>query len=436
MQKTRLSPRFWLALTIFSLIGQIAWVVENMYFNVFIYKMFRASAADISLMVAASAVAATVTTLLIGALSDKLGKRKLFICGGYLLWGVSTAAFGFVTVENAAKLFPAAQAAAAAATMVVVLDCAMTFFGSTANDACFNAWLTDSTDDTNRGAAEGINAMMPMMAILVVFGGFMFFDLEKAASWVTIFTIIGVVVILIGIAGFWLIREPKVTPSPAGSYWGSILYGFRPSVIRRHKVLYLTLLAFAGFGISIQVFMPYLILYYEKSLGMTNYVLVMAPAIVLAAVFTAFYGRRYDTHGFRRSILPGIALLMAGYLALYFTRDTLPVFFGSLCMMMGYLSSNAIFGAMMRTYTPPEQVGLFQGLRIVAQVLVPGVIGPAIGAAVLKNAELVVNGDGTTSFLPNANIWLAAFAAGVVLCGLLALLFARLKKDAPARKTA
>ena len=86
--------------------------------------------------------------------------------------------------------------------------------------------------------------------------------------------------------------------------------------------------------------------------------------------------------------------------------------------------------------TPPEQVGLFQGLRIVAQVLVPGVIGPAIGAAVLKDAELVVNGDGTTSFLPNANIWLAAFAAGVVLCGLLALLFARLKKDAPAQETA
>lgn len=24
-----------------------------------------------------------------GALSDRVGKRKLFICGGYLLWGVS-----------------------------------------------------------------------------------------------------------------------------------------------------------------------------------------------------------------------------------------------------------------------------------------------------------------------------------------------------------
>ena len=83
MKKTRQSPRFWLALVIFSLVGQVAWVVENMYLNVFIYKMFAASAKQISLMVGASSVAATVTTLLIGALSDKLGKRKIFICGGY-----------------------------------------------------------------------------------------------------------------------------------------------------------------------------------------------------------------------------------------------------------------------------------------------------------------------------------------------------------------
>ena len=59
----------------------------------------------------------------------------------------------------------------------------------------------------------------------------------------------------------------------------------------------------------------------------------------------------------------------------------------------------------------------------------PGVIGPTIGAAVLKNAELVVGSDGTVSFLPNADIWLAAFAAGLVLCVLLAVLFARLKKE-------
>ena len=64
MAKTGKNSKFWLALVIFSLIGQVAWVVENMYFNVFIYKMFHASASAISTMVAASAVAATVIVLL------------------------------------------------------------------------------------------------------------------------------------------------------------------------------------------------------------------------------------------------------------------------------------------------------------------------------------------------------------------------------------
>ena len=80
MEVTKKSRKFWLSLVIFSLVGQVAWVVENMYLNVFIYKMFHASAEAISAMVAASAASATITTLLIGALSDKIGKRKLFIC--------------------------------------------------------------------------------------------------------------------------------------------------------------------------------------------------------------------------------------------------------------------------------------------------------------------------------------------------------------------
>ena len=211
MQKTKLSPRFWLALTLFSLIGQVAWVVENMYFNVFIYKMFHASASDISLMVAASAIAATVTTLLIGALSDKLGKRRLFICGGYILWGISIWCFAALRVDVIASIFPmAASAASVGVSLVIIMDCVMTFFGSSANDACFNAWLTDATDATNRGSAEGVNAMMPLIAILVVFGGFMGFDLDRAESWTVIYAIIGSVVLIAGILGFFLIRDTGV----------------------------------------------------------------------------------------------------------------------------------------------------------------------------------------------------------------------------------
>ena len=86
------SPKFWAALVIFSLVGQIAWVVENMYLNVFIYKMFNASAADISNMVSASAIAATLTTVL-GmipmAVGQGEGSEMWRSLGMVVAWGLS-----------------------------------------------------------------------------------------------------------------------------------------------------------------------------------------------------------------------------------------------------------------------------------------------------------------------------------------------------------
>ena len=429
MHKTKASSKFWISLVIFSLVGQIAWVMENMYFNVFIYQMFHASAEAISSMVAASAIAATVTTLLIGALSDKIGKRKLFICGGYILWGISILSFSLVRVDVIGKFFPLASAAAVGVSITIILDCVMTFFGSSANDACFNAWLTDCTDETNRGAVEGINSMMPLLAILAVFGGFMGFDLTKSGSWTSIFLIIGAVVTALGIAGFWLIDEPKLDTSGNENYFKNLFYGFRLDVVKSNPGFYLALAAYAVFGIAIQIFMPYLILYYTVALGMDNYVLIFAPAIVLAAVFTFFYGKQYDKHGFSKAVVLPLAMLMAGFVVLYFFRSTVPVFLGSLVMMCGYLAGMAMFGAILRDKTPAGKAGMFQGLRIVGQVLIPGVIGPAIGAAVLKGAELIVNDDGTTSFIPNRNIFLAAFIAAVFIWIVLIPLFKKLKKE-------
>ena len=71
---------------------------------------------------------------------------------------------------------------------------------------------------------------------------------------------------------------------------------------------------------------------------------------------------------------------------------------------------------------------MFQGLRIVSQVLIPGVIGPFIGSAVLKNADRIVNNDGTTSFIPNANIFIAALVVTVILAVLLVLVWYLKKK--------
>lgn len=428
--KIKPSPRFWVALTLFSLIGQVAWVVENMYLNVFIYKMFRASAADISTMVAASAVAATLTTVLIGALSDKLGKRKLFISGGYLLWGISILGFCLLRLDLISAMIPATvSAASVGVTLVIVLDCVMTFFGSSANDAAFNAWLTDSTDSSCRGAAEGINAMMPLVAILAVFGGFMAFDLNSPKSWTIIFAIIGAVVLLVGILGLFLIQEPAIEPVKE-PYFRTVAHGFLPSTVKKNSALYASMLLFILFNISIQIFMPYLILYYEVSLGMANYVLIMAPAIILASAVTALWGKVYDKRGFLASAWPSLLGLCAGYLLLFFFRTTALVFVGSLLMMCGYLSGMAVFGARIRDLTPVGSAGRFQGVRIFSQVLIPGLVGPWIGKSVLANAKVIVNNDGTESFIPNENIFLAALAVAILLCLVLAIATAKAKKKA------
>ena len=212
MQK-KLDRRFWAALLIFGLMGQVAWVVENMYFNVFIYKMFHASAADISAMVMASAVVAAVTTVIMGAVSDKVGRRKAFMSVGYLIWGVTIIAFAYVK----------------SILLTIVMDCVMTFFGSTANDAAYNAWLTDRGDSSNRGRIEGVNSMMPLMSILIVFGGFMGFNLDTHSAWKTIYYIIGAATAVIGLMGFFLIEEAPGLKKSEAPFFQTLLYSFRPS---------------------------------------------------------------------------------------------------------------------------------------------------------------------------------------------------------------
>ncbi len=425
-QKTKLSPRFLVALTIFSLMGQIAWVVENMYFNVFIYKMFHATPGDISNMVMASAIAATLTTVFMGALSDRVGKRKLFMCGGYILWGISIFSFVFIRLDVIEAIFPlTVSAATVGVSLVIIMDCVMTFFGSTANDAAFNAWLTDSTDESCRGAAEGINAMMPLVAILAVFGGFMAFDLDASTSWTYIFAIIGALTLGVGVLGCFIIKDAPITPSETG-YLYNIFYGFRPSTVKKHAPLYRALLVFIIFNISIQIFMPYLILYYEVSLGMKDYVFIMAPAIILAAVVTFFWGKVYDKKGFTKSALPALVCLCAGYVLLMLFQNTALVFVGSLLMMCGYLSGMAVFGALIRDCTPEGKAGMLQGVRIFSQVLIPGIVGPWIGKTILANADVITNNDGTTSFVPNTSIFVAALCAALPI--FLLLLWVKRKK--------
>ena len=354
-----LGKKTWFAIVLFSLFGQVAWTIENMFFNVFIEETFGAGGNDISLMVSASAIAATLTTLLMGALSDKLGKRKVFICFGYLLWGLSIMAFALLRIDTITAVFGnIANAAALGIGLTIAFDCLMTFFGSTANDAAFSAWVTDITDTTNRGKVEGINSAMPLISILVVFGADMLIP-KGDNHWTLLFLIFGVIVLIVGILSFFLIKEPKVEVEENASYFKNILHGFKIQVIKDNKWLYIFLLGFCVFSISVQVFMPFLILYFTKTLLLENYVLIFAPAIVVAAVFTMLYGKYIDKYGFKIMSPISLIIYLVGLAILGVFSNQVLVFIGTLLMMMGFLSITACFNASIRDNTPADKVGLF-----------------------------------------------------------------------------
>ena len=445
--RTKLPGKTWTIIVLLALMGQVAWAVENNFFNLFIQDAFGASLSDVALMVSASALTATATTLLVGVWSDRVGRRKVFVVAGTIVWGLSICAFAVLQNISAALARDAAAAAALGITLTIAFDCIMTFFGSLANDACFNAWMTDITDDTNRGRVEGVNSAMPLLSMLAVFGGAMFFMIVGSDGRVTydyplFFTIIGGVVIATGVAAAILMDESQVArrrsvnaalpgiqvgervngaalegvqpdvgsaavaqgaiDGRAGDgYFAELAYGFRPSSMRANRMLYLVLAAYCIFAIAMQVFMPYYVLYLRLPyiLG-ENYVFVMAPCIIIASVFTIFYGRRVDRAGFSASVIVPLVLFVVGCVVLTVLSSAPAVFAGSMFMLSGYLGAVACFGAAIRNNTPTDRVGLYQGVRIFMVVLVPMLIGPWIGSAISASSGAMagfgVVGDGFT----------------------------------------
>lgn len=424
----KITARTWLTLILVGLVGQLAWTIENMYFNVYLYNTISTDPNYISSMVGWSAAAATLTTLLIGALSDRLGKRKAFICVGYILWGISTAAFGFITVENAAKLFPAA-AVQAAAVMVVILDCVMTFFGSTANDAAFNAYITDTVDQSNRGKAESVLAILPLIAMLLVFG--LFDGMTQRGEWRKFFAVFGAMVSAVGLVSVFLVKEPALQPGK-DSYFKNLVYGLRPSVVRMNQALYLSFAAFCIFSIAVQVFFPYLIIYIQNYLKIDGYAIVLGVVLVVASIVSVVSGRWLDKLGAMRCVLPAAGVMLAGLVAMYFARGMAAVIVAGCVMMSGYMLVTAVLSGSIRDYTPKGKVGHFQGIRMIFGVLLPMVIGPAIGAAVIKGSDSTYIELGVEKTVPTPVIFLAA---AVVLLLILPPVLA-LKKEEKRTETA
>ena len=433
--------RNWTVLLLFGLVGQIAWSVENMYFNLFVFETISPDLDAVTLMVQLSGIAATITTLIAGTLSDKLGNRRAFISFGYLIWGVTVGLFGFLSTENVQALLgvEAVRAVGIALTAVVVGDCIMTLFGSSANDAAFNAWVTDNTRESFRGKVEGVLAVLPLIAMLIVAGGFGI--LVELIGYKGLFLSLGVVITLCGLSGIFLIKDSPTLVK--NGTLKDIFYGFRPSVVAGNKALYLTLALMGIYGVACQIFMPYLIIYMKTYLGFSvlEYSVVFGLAIVLGAVINLFLGNLSDRTDKTKMLYLAATVLSLGLLGMFFSHFeshmvTLVVFgvFGFV-MITGYILVSALCGALARDYTPAQNAGKLQGIRMIFSVLIPMIVGPMIGNAINKSANIPLPDLGsadtmTTQYIPAPGIFLAGAIAAALMLALIPFLSRESKKHA------
>lgn len=447
-KSTPLGKKIWACAIVFGLIGQIAWVVENMFFAKFGQDLFDTRGnlyfTVTTLMVILSAVTATATTIFAGGLIDKTGKRKPFITVGYILWGVTIMLFAAIPIDFSD------DRSWGIITVLVVLDCVMTFFGSTANDAAFNTWVADVTDVSNRGKVNTILSVMPVIATVLVFGIGMFtYDsgatvtnelgevikvpiFERDPLNIKLFFIImGIFPMIGGLLSFFMMKDaPGIIRNSNPNYLKETFYGFRPSVVKENKMMYVTLGTVCLLGIAQQIFMSYLINFIEKTLGITNYILPLAVIIVVGAVITGVLGVFFDKCGRKHFYYPLLAILVVGAIVVYCMKfmDSsayLPILIvGGSVLLGAILSVSGALTASFQDYIPKGAEGRFQGVRMCFTVLIPMALGIGIAQAVGVNS---LDAHSAGQMQPPFELFLAA--AIVVACAAIPLFWVRKDSD-------
>lgn len=447
-KSTPLGKKIWACAIVFGLIGQIAWVVENMFFAKFGQDLFDTRGnlyfTVTTLMVILSAVTATVTTIFAGGLIDKTGKRKPFITVGYVLWGVTIMLFAAIPIDFSD------DRSWGIITVLVVLDCVMTFFGSTANDAAFNTWVADVTDVSNRGKVNTILSVMPVIATVLVFGIGMFtYDsgatvtnelgevikvpiFERDPLNIKLFFIImGIFPMIGGLLSFFMMKDaPGIVKNSNPNHLKETFYGFRPSVVKENKMMYVTLGTVCLLGIAQQIFMSYLINFIEKTLGITNYILPLAVIIVVGAVITGVLGVFFDKCGRKHFYYPLLAILVVGAIVVYCMKfmDSsayLPILIvGGSVLLGAILSVSGALTASFQDYIPKGAEGRFQGVRMCFTVLIPMALGIGIAQAVGVNS---LDAHSAGQMQPPFELFLAA--AIVVACAAIPLFWVRKDSD-------
>lgn len=396
-KKLLLTRKVMTMLLLLSLAGQLAWAVENQFFNTFLYDKITPNPQAVSWMVAITAMVSTVTTILMGTLSDRTrtrwGKRRPYLFVGYILWGVFTVVFPL------AALF---QPVALGIFMAILFDSIMSFFGATASDAAFSAYVTDITTDENRGRVTGSLEIMKWVAFLVIYGGAGYIIQVVGYHW--FFYIIGGLVALIGAICTPFTREEPQTDKPQEKYWQQIANTFSFSSLRSNREFFLILIALTLFMVGINVFFSYLLIYLQHyiQLSIAQSSILVAVAILVGGIGLAYpIGWLVDHWGRRQVATLSVVLEAIGLIAFSLSHSFWALLLTGILWLAPFAAWTISTSAWTRDLFPEEKRGQFAGYYVLFNVAFTMIPGSLLGGWLASTYGVPTVIDGKAGFIPS-----------------------------------
>lgn len=407
----------WTLLLVIGFTAQIAWVIENNWFANFLYSDFGAQLGVVTAMTICSATATTFSALFFGTMSDRMGSRKKLIVWGSILWGIFTIAFGLThylrsAIYNDVMLI---------GVTIVAADTIMSFFGSMANDAGYNAWYADMMDDSNSGQIGTVAATLPVIGTLVgtlVGGAFVngFATAENPQlGFIVFFSVVGVLTIIIGIASAFLLKDaPTLKPVKEGSFWQQFGSTFNVKKFVSNKELALVFLTLCVFFIGYNCYFIHIMNWMNYTLGFTDPSLILGIPLVLAMALSLPFIRIINNKKVPSVALFAVLLSIVGCIYIFFfvggnaaafdTENALniaknwPCYIGIIAVGMGYVVFMQAMTVWMKRLYPEEHRGQFEGIRIMFFVFFPMVAGPLLADPICRRFgekvyQVVENGN-------------------------------------------
>ncbi len=419
--KSGLGAKTWIVIWVAGLAGQLAWNIENQWFNTFVYGRIGAIPWIITVMVAVSATVTTFSTFISGTWSDRIGKRKPFVVIGYITWGIFTILFGVVDFF---AQFSLAGNVVALGTMVIVADALMSFCGSLGSDAGFSPYLTDITTPENRGLLGAVIAIQPVLATIIgtLIGGIII----EAVGYFYFFLIMGGFVILVGIYCIFAVKDsPKLVPTvDEKGFWHQFAQAFNFKLLWKNKLLLIVLCIFAMFFISFNIYFPYITIYFIETLGYGTDVagIWLGAGLVIAIPFTLIAGKFIDKQKFVPVLLVALAMNIVGLAIISCTGAlsgtgaamTAVIIVGVIFVGGGYMCIYQSLMIWCKNLYPESQRGQLEGVRLIFYVMIPMISGPVIAEPIVENLgheveSMVQNGvEVAGGFTPSWHLFMIA----------------------------